>query len=51
MVSPSRGKPHLSLLKPPSYLQALPLGQLKELVLKLSVLKPSYPQIVKKPVS
>lgn len=46
MMSPSRGKSHLSLLKPTSYLQGLPMGQLKELVLKLS-----YLQIVEKPVS
>lgn len=46
MMSPSRGKSHLSVQKPTSYLQGLPTGQLKELVLKVS-----YPQTVEKPVS
>lgn len=51
MMSPSRGKSHLDLLKFTSYPQGSPTGHLKEFVLKLSVLKLSYPHLAEKSVS
>lgn len=51
MMSPSRGKSHLSLLKPASYLRDSATGQVKETAWKLSSLKLPCPQIVEKPAS
>lgn len=51
MLSPSRGKSHLSLLKSTSYPQGSPMGHLKEFVLKLSVLKLSCPHLAEKSIS
>lgn len=51
MLSPSRGKSHLSLLKFTSYPQGSPKGHLKEFVLKLSALKLSYTHLADKSVS